>query len=82
MRRRREVREISQVQDSHGNTYAMPIEITDKCMTHLCKKYGPIYADNASMSTLLNIINPVCLTKYAELLENPITSEEILTALR
>jgi len=82
MLRRRYVREISQVQHSHGNTYATPNEITNTVVTLLCQKYSRFDADNASVSTLLIFIHHVGQTKYVELLEKPFTSELMLRALR
>jgi len=48
----------------------------------LGRKYSTIEVDNESMATLVDPIHTVCPTNYVELLEEPITSEEILTALR
>jgi len=48
----------------------------------LGRKYSTIEMDNESMATLVDPIHTVCPTNYVELLEEPITSEEILTALR
>ena len=55
MAKNRDVREISQEQDSHGNAYATPTEINNTFVIHLCQKFGPIDADNA-LSTILNFI--------------------------
>jgi hypothetical protein len=80
--RRREVREIRQVQDSHGNIHSTPNDITATFVSHLRQKYTPIDMDGASMAILQNFIHPACPTKYAELLEQPITAADLLTALR
>jgi hypothetical protein len=48
-------------------------------VTHLRRIYEPI--DNDDLNSLKDIIQPVSPKKYAPLLGNPITIEELLTAL-
>jgi hypothetical protein len=80
--RRRDGRKIQQIQDAHGNTYNRPTDITETFVAHLLQKYGPINPDTQSMTTLQNFIPPVCPTRYADFLERPTTTEEILIVLR
>ena len=80
--RRRETRAIRQVQDLKGNIITRTRDVIDTVVTHLSQKYGPIDADSTSVTILQSVIRPVCQTKNADQLQEPVTSEEILTALR
>jgi hypothetical protein len=80
--RRREVREIRQVTDIHGNTHTSLSEITAAFVSHMSHKYQPIALDEAAIANLQTFIHPVCPATYAEQLEQPITYDELLTALR
>jgi hypothetical protein len=70
------------VTDEHGNTLATPCDIAANFVTHLRCKYQPIIVDETAIATLHNFIKPVCQTTYAEPLQQPISIEELLAALR
>jgi hypothetical protein len=81
-RRRREDREIRQIQDSDGTIYTRHQDIARTFVKHLAHKFGPIAVDTQSLKTILNHVEPVSPTTYAEHLEQPITPDEVLSALR
>jgi hypothetical protein len=70
------------VTDLQGNTHTMPSGIVATFVTHLSNKYKPIDVDEMSIETLQNYIRPVCQTTYAAILEQPITYEELIAAIR
>jgi len=80
--RRRENRDIRQVTDEHGNTHSTFRDIAATFVTHLRRKYQPIAVDETALDTLRNFLHPVCQTAYTEQLEQPITNDELLAALR
>ena len=51
-------------------------------MTHLSRKYQAIAVDETVLATLRSFLHPVSQTAYAEQLEQQITNEEVLAALR
>ena len=79
---RRETWAIHQVQDLQRNIITRPQDIINTFVTHLRQTYGPIALDTTCISILENIIQPTCPMKYSNQLEQPITCEEILTAMR
>jgi hypothetical protein len=79
--RRRSTRNISQVKDIHGHICTEPQDITNTFLSHLRRKYEPIHVDSNSITILTNMVSPVNSSNYAEPLESPITSDEVLTAL-
>jgi hypothetical protein len=80
--RRREVWEIRQVTDIHGNTHTSLSEITAAFVSHVSHKYQPIAVDETAIATLQTFLHPVCPATYAEQLEQSITYDELLAALR
>jgi hypothetical protein len=80
--RRREVREIRQVTDIHDKTHTSLSEITAAFVSHMCHKYQPIAVDEMFITNLQTFLHPVCPATYAKQLEQPITYDELLTALR
>jgi hypothetical protein len=78
---RRSTRDILQVQDIHGHICTEPQDITNTFLSYLRRKYAPIHVDSDSMTVLTNLVSPVNSSTYSELLECPITSDEVLTAL-
>ena len=80
--RRREVREIRQVTDIHGNSHTSLSEITTTLVSDMRIKYQLITVDETSIVDLQTFLNPVCPATYAEQLEQPITYDELFMVLR
>jgi len=80
--RRRENRDIRQVTDEHGYTHSTFRDIAAAFVTHLSRKYQPTAVDETALDTPGNFLHPVCQTAYTEQLEQPITNDELLAALR
>jgi hypothetical protein len=80
--RRREIREIRKVTDIHGNTHTSLSEITAAFVSHMSHKYQPNAVDETAIANPQTFLNPVCPATYAEQLEQPITYDELLAALR
>jgi hypothetical protein len=70
------------VTDEHGNTLATPRDIAANFVTHLSRKYQPITVDVTAIATLQNFLNPTSQKMYAEPLQQPISNDELLAALR
>jgi hypothetical protein len=68
--------------DSHGTTLTTLPDIIATFVFHLRHKYKPIEVDGPSIDNLQNFLRPVCPTKYAAILEQPISFDELLAALR
>jgi hypothetical protein len=80
MAKRRETREMRHVQDQNGNIVTKDILIT--FLTHLRQKYQIVEVDNACITKLQAGIPYTCSTKYSYQLEQPITTDEILSTLQ
>jgi hypothetical protein len=78
----RSAREIHQVQDLQENIHPTPQGVATTFVAHLSRKYGPITVYIRAMSALMTNISTATPTRYADILECPITTEEIFTALR
>ena len=78
----RETRVIRQVLDMQSNDICGHRNILNTFPTHLRQKYEPIEIDHTCVIRLQRVIPLTCPTKYAEPLEQPITIEELLSALR
>ena len=79
--KRRESRDIRQLTDEHGNTLSTFRDIAANFVTQLTRKYQHIPVDETALATLQNF-HPVCQMAYAEQLQQPITNDELLAALR
>jgi hypothetical protein len=82
MHKRRVTREIRKITDTQGNTHTTYRNIAATFVDHLYNKYEPIEVDGQSMATIEIFLPSASPTRYAALLEQPITSEELLAALR
>jgi hypothetical protein len=82
MVKRRESRAIRHVQDQQGNIVTRHPDVLNTFVTHLRQKYGPIAIESSCVAKMRNAIQPTCPSKYTDQLEHPITSGEILSALR
>jgi len=82
MVKRHETRVIRQVLDMQGNDVSGHRNVLNTFATHLRQKYEPIETDQTCISRLQGVIPLTCPTKYADLLEQPITIEELSSALR
>jgi len=79
--RRRKTRAMQQIQDSHGNIATRLQEVGNIFLNHLRQKFGPINIDRDSFPALqfhIQSLDPAS----AESLEQPITLEEVITAIR
>ena len=82
MVKRHETRAIRQVQDMQGNVVTSHQDVFNTFVAHLRQKYQPIAIDHSCVITLQGVIPQTCATKYADKLEQPVTSEELHSALR
>jgi len=82
MLKRRETRVIRQILDMQGNNVSGHLNVPNAFVTHLRRKYQPIERDQTCVTRLQGVIPLICPTKYADLLEQPIATEELLSALR
>jgi hypothetical protein len=79
--RRYDTRAILQVQDSLGNIVTCSQDLSNIFLKHLRHKFGPIDIDGDSIHRLQDHTRPLCLTTI-ECLEQPITLEEVIAAIR
>jgi hypothetical protein len=70
------------VTDIHGNTHASLSEITAAFVSYMSHKYQPIALDETAVANMQTFLHPVFPATYAEQLEQPLTYDELLTALR
>jgi len=82
MVKRRDTKVIRQVLDMQGNDVSGHRNVLNIFATHLRQKYEHIQIDQTCVTRLQGVIPLTCPTKYAELLEQPITIEELSSALR
>jgi len=82
MVKRRETRVIRQIVDMQGNNVSGHRNVLKTFATHLPQKYEPIDIDQKCNTRLQGVITLTCPTKYAVLLEQSITIEELSPALR
>jgi len=82
MVKRCETRVILQVLDMLGNDVSGHRNVLNTFATHLRQKYEPIVIDQTCVTRLQGVILRSCSTKYADLLEQPITIVELSSALR
>jgi len=82
MVKRHETTVIRQVLDMQGNDVSGHPNVRNTFTTHLRQKYEPIEIDQTCVTKLQGVIPLTCPTKYADLLEQPITIEELSAALR
>ena len=80
--RRREARGIQQVKDKQGITHSTTRGITDAFVAHLTHTYQPIAVEEEAIETILIYLHPASQATSAVQLEQPITEEELHTALR
>jgi hypothetical protein len=80
--KRRETRAICQILDMQGNNVFGHLNVLNNFLAHLRRKYQPIEIDQTCVSRLEEVIPLTCPTKYADLLEQPIITKELLSALR
>jgi hypothetical protein len=69
------------VRDEHGKILSHPRDIAASFVTYLSRKYQPITVDVKAIATLRNFL-PLRRTAFAEQLQQPITNDEPLVALR
>jgi len=65
-----------------GNTVSGHRNVLNTFATHLRQKYEPIEIDQTYVTRLQGVIPLTCPTKYADLLEQPITIEELSAVLQ
>jgi hypothetical protein len=80
--KRRESSFIQQVTDELGNTLSTSRDIAAHFVTHLGRKYQPITVDETAVVVLQNYQHPVGQRTHTEQLQQPISSDELLVALR
>jgi hypothetical protein len=79
---RRETRVVRQILDRQGNNVSCHLDVLNTYVTQFRRKYQPIEIDQTCVTTLQGVIPLTCPTKYADQLEQPITTEELFSALR
>ena len=82
MVKRRETRVVRQIVDMQGNNVSGHRNVLNTFATHLRQKYEPTDIDQTCVTRLQGVIPLTCPTKYADLLEQSITIEELSSALR
>ena len=65
-----------------GNNVCGHLSVLNTFVTYLGRKHQPIKLNQTGVTRLQGVIPLTCPTKYADLLEQPITTEELLSALR
>jgi mannosylglycoprotein endo-beta-mannosidase len=65
-----------------GNNVSGHRNVLNTFATHLRQKYEPIEIDQTCVTRLQGVIPFTCPTKYADLLEQPITIEELSATFR
>jgi hypothetical protein len=80
--KRREARTIRRTQDQGGRITDDPNEIAHIFVTHLKDEYSPIDIADSCIAEMMNAIRPHTQHSYAAYLEQPITAEELYTALK
>jgi len=78
----RGTRVIRQILDIQGNNVSGHLKVLNTFVTHFRRKYQPTEIDQTCITRLQGIITLTCPTKYADLLEQPVTTAELLSALR
>jgi hypothetical protein len=81
MVKRRETRVIHQIFDTQGNNVTGHLNILNTFVRHLRRKYQPITIEQTCVTMLKGIIIFTCPTKYADMLEQTITTDKLLSAL-
>jgi len=82
MVKRRVTRVNRQILDMQGNKVSGHLNILNTFVTQLRRKYQPIEIDQTCVTRLQGVILLTCPTKYADLLEQRVITEELLSALR
>jgi hypothetical protein len=82
LHKRRDTREIQQIQETDGTTHTTFRNIAATFVKYLAKKFGPLEVDPQASTTILQHIRPTDPQKFAAHLEKPITTEEVITASR
>ena len=77
MVKRRETRVIRQIIDMQANNVSGHLNVLNTFVTHLRRKYQPIEIDQTCVTRSLT-----CQTKYADLFQQHITTEKLLSALQ
>ena len=82
LHKRRDTREIQQIQDIDGTTHTTFRDIAGNFLKHSAQNFGPLEVDPQALTTILQHIRPIDPQKYAAHLVRPITTEEVIRALR
>jgi len=82
MIKRRATIVIRQILDMQCNNVSGHLDVLNVFVTHLHRKYQPIEIDQTCVTMLQRVIPLTCSRKYADQLEQPITIEELFSALR
>jgi len=77
-----EIRVIRQILDMQGNNVCGHLNVFNTFVTHLRRKYQPKKLDQTCVTRLQGVITLTCPMKYADLLEQPMSIQELLSALR
>ena len=80
--KRREARMIRQIQDQRGRITDDWSEIPQSFLMHMRNKYGHIEGMDDCVADMVGTIRPTARTEHGAYLEQPITSEELFTALK
>jgi len=74
MIKRRETRVVRQIIDMQGNNVSGHLNVLNTFVTHPRQKYQPIKIDETCVTRLQGVTPLTGSTKYADLLEQPITT--------
>jgi hypothetical protein len=81
LHKRRDTREIQQMQDTDGTTHAKFRDIAATFVKHLAQKIGPLEVDPQALTTVLRHTQPIDPQTFAAHMERPIRSEEVFRDL-
>jgi hypothetical protein len=81
LHKRRDTREMQQIQDTDGTTHTTYRDIVATFVKHLVQKFGPLEVDPQALTTVLQHIRPIDPQTFAAHLEKPTTIYEVIRAL-
>ena len=81
MVKRRQRRVIRQILDMQGNNVSSHLNVLNTFVIYLRRICQPIETDQTCVTTLQGVVPFTCPTKYADLLEQPITIEKLLSVM-
>jgi hypothetical protein len=72
---------ISEIQEENGNMHTTTRGILNTFVRHMKRKYGPIHVEDAHVDQMVNAGNHQIAQTWSDILDMPITEEELQTAV-